>query len=814
MARNSAEPPGGGAPPPTGATRRTTVRPLPLFLGWSAFLCLCLFGLLRLEVGENAAAMLPDQGPAARDFQFLQQAPFAQRVLVSLEDMTGLGPERLTETSLALARELNSLGEPLIANAVAGPPATTGGGLDLLQLLLHRLPRLVTEQDLALLAQRLAPKELERRLGLAREQLLGPQGLVLQEIILQDPLDLRTLGLSKLRQVNLLPGMRLHNGAFLSRDGKHALVVATTDITMTDMRGAAGLLAAVDRAIQRTTPPEIRAGVICGHRYTLANADAIKKDLGLILPLSIVGLAALFALVVRTWRILFVLLAPALAFLGGVAALSLTPFFPVVSGVTLGFGGVLMGISVDFSLHVFTALRRTPREDRSRVLAELTRPLLYSGVTTAGAFCLMLLSDLPGVRQLSVFALAGLATALATALFLLPYLPLGAERPPSTKRTIRPRGRGYSGLVLAVWLLALLVLGWFGRGLVLHGDLRQLALQPPQLLQAEEDFRQTWGDVRGQAMVFAPAPTLEQALVLNDAAYQTMDEHLPEAQRHTVLSLAPLLPSQARQDANLHAWQEFWAKRIALLRQRFQAEAKALDFAPRAFAPFFQYLERTANGGLDYMTPEDLHEVGLGPLLDILIQGADAPGQERLLLTLADDTPELRQLFGMDSGPGEPRLVSQERFREEMGQALERDFSRFMLLAGGVVLLLVLALFRSPIRSAAALAPVLTALATLGGGMALAFGGLNIYGVVAAVLSIGLAVDYGIFMAWRPLHSLDHGVERAVTLSALSTLLGFGVLALATHPALHTLGLAVLLGLAGALPAALLVTPAIQRGRN
>lgn len=784
--------------------------PLPLFLGWGAFLCLCLFGLLRLEVGENAAAMLPDQGPAARDFQLLQQAPFAQRVLVSLEDIAGIGPERLTATALALALELNGIGKPLIVTAFAGPPASPEGGLDLLQLLLHRLPRLITEQDLALLEQRLTPGELKRRLGLAREQLLGPQGLVLQDILLQDPLDLRALGLAKLRQVNLLPGMRPHNGAFLSRDGKHALVVATTDIAMTDMRGAAALLAAIERAIHATTPPEIRAEVLCGHRYTMANAKAIKKDLGLILPLSIVGLVMLFALFARTWRILFVLLTPALAFLGGVAALSLTPFFPVVSGVTLGFGGVLMGISVDYSLHVFTALRRTPREDRSRVLAELTRPLLYSGVTTAGAFCLMLLSDLPGVRQLSVFALAGLATALATALFLLPHLPLGAERPPSVKRTTRPRSRRRNAPVLAIWLLALLVLGWSSRDLVLHGDLRQLALQPPELLQAEEDFRRTWGDVRGQAMVFAAAPTLEQALVINDAAFQAMDEHLPEAQRHALLSLAPLLPAQARQDANLHVWQEFWTEHIAPLRQQLQAEAKALGFAPQAFAPFFGYLERTTAGALDYMTPEDLHEAGLGSLLDILMQGADAPGQERLLLTLADDTPELRQLFGMDSEPGEPRLVSQERFREEMGQALERDFSRFMLLAGGVVLLLVLALFRSPVRGAAALAPVLTALATLGGGMTLAFGGLNIYGVVAAVLSIGLAVDYGIFMAWRPLHSLDHGVERAVTLSALSTLLGFGVLALATHPALHTLGLAVLLGLAGALPAALLVTPAFH----
>jgi predicted RND superfamily exporter protein len=54
-------------------------------------------------------------------------------------------------------------------------------------------------------------------------------------------------------------------------------------------------------------------------------------------------------------------------------------------------------------------------------------------------------------------------------------------------------------------------------------------------------------------------------------------------------------------------------------------------------------------------------------------------------------------------------------------------------------------------------------------------------------------------------------VDRAVLVSGLTTLAGFGALVLARHPALHSIGVTVLLGIGAAIPAALLVIPALSR---
>jgi predicted exporter len=88
---------------------------------------------------------------------------------------------------------------------------------------------------------------------------------------------------------------------------------------------------------------------------------------------------------------------------------------------------------------------------------------------------------------------------------------------------------------------------------------------------------------------------------------------------------------------------------------------------------------------------------------------------------------------------------------------------------------------------------------------------LNMMHLLMAIMVTGLSVDYGIFTtcffradSLRGKHSL-----LPVTLCALSTLSGFGVLALAAHPALSSLGITVLTGIGAAWPAAIVVTPAI-----
>jgi predicted exporter len=134
-----------------------------------------------------------------------------------------------------------------------------------------------------------------------------------------------------------------------------------------------------------------------------------------------------------------------------------------------------------------------------------------------------------------------------------------------------------------------------------------------------------------------------------------------------------------------------------------------------------------------------------------------------------------------------------------------------------MVIVLLLALqFRRVRAVAAAVAPVLSALAAMSLFCYLTGAQLTMMHLIMGIMVIGLAVDYGIFVVSEHLGGVGTTSARAVSLCALSTLIGFGVLAFAEHPALHALGITVLVGIGVAWPVALLVSPAfltIGKGR-
>ncbi|EKD37200.1 MAG: hypothetical protein ACD_75C01220G0001 [uncultured bacterium] len=81
--------------------------------------------------------------------------------------------------------------------------------------------------------------------------------------------------------------------------------------------------------------------------------------------------------------------------------------------------------------------------------------------------------------------------------------------------------------------------------------------------------------------------------------------------------------------------------------------------------------------------------------------------------------------------------------------------------------------------------------------------------LIMGVMVIGLSVDYGIFIVCAKLSGSESAPVRGVSLCAASTLIGFGVLAFAHHPALHALGVTVLVGIGMSCPTALFVSPAL-----
>jgi len=761
----------------------------PLGLATAALIIISALGATFINMEEDIAAMLPDRGSnVTRDFELLQSAPFARRAVIDLSSSSG----DLQGLVAAADRLVAELDPQLFGRVASGPDMTMQARL--LPWLTGALPALLTPDELSRLANELEQGGVEKRIEDNYAKLLAPQGWALKKLIRRDPLGLYTLGLEKLRYLNLIPGMRMVDGHFVSSDGHHALLLAEPPIAITDAAGARLLEAEFARA-SAGLPADIEVNLISGHRYTLANAEAIQGDLWWILSLSSLAILALFGIFLRSARALFVFLLPVCVVC--IAALAVAALFPVVSAITIGFGAVLLGITIDFGLHVYFALRHGEQAPVDK-LRGVVRPVLFGGLTTLAAFAVLLGSDLPGQRQLAVFSITGISVALLLALWVLPHLVPSGTAPELKVPGHDPHRQKYRNWLLGGWLLLLILCTAQAAGLQINGDLRSMSLVPAELAAGETQLRNTWGDFRGLAMIWSEGTDEQESLELNYRLFQLLRENYPE---DAPVTLAALLPPRRVQEQNLANWQNFWrSTRGKTIVASLQAKAAQLGFSAQAFAPFLTALE--APDGVQ--TLESLNAAGLADISHSLIS------TDHGLLTLMPDHPELGGLIARHFPQG-VIAVSPGGFRAELSAAIGHDFRRFIVSALVAVGLLLVVLFRRLKTVLVATVPVVTGLLVMFGTMA-SFGmSFNLFNVIATILVIGLGIDYGIFMVCRLRDGLDRATDRAVLVSGLTTLAGFGALALARHPALYSIGITVLLGIGAALPTALLVIPLLYR---
>ena len=79
----------------------------------------CGWKLSRLQVEENISALLPDgNSVVANDFQLLQQAPFARKLVVNLRASAGVSTDQLLDATDVLR---DALPPELFRRALSGP---------------------------------------------------------------------------------------------------------------------------------------------------------------------------------------------------------------------------------------------------------------------------------------------------------------------------------------------------------------------------------------------------------------------------------------------------------------------------------------------------------------------------------------------------------------------------------------------------------------------------------------------------------------------------------------------------------------------
>lgn len=446
---------------------------------------------------------------------------------------------------------------------------------------------------------------------------------------------------------------------------------------------------------------------------------------------------------------------------------------------SLVFGASLIGVSIDYAFHYLTErLLNKGNWDSQRALKHIFNAITLGLITSLIGYLGLLVAPFPGLQQLSLFSVVGLIAAYLT---VICWYPLLAKSPSKTKQPNLTLLRTW----LSLWQrpkvrlfvpLGLILLSLFALKLVVfNDDIRQLQAMPESLTSQERLIKQVSGIGQNQQMVLVKAQN-EQALLKRLKQLESqLDQWKTQGLLTGYQSISQYLPSIQEQQKNYQLVSELYQTQAATLVEKLNLTDNLTaisDFKPLTVK---EYLASPAAKNLSFLWLNQLQDKSAAIILI-----SDFSELNRLIdfVNSADDLSYLNKADEISS------IFKQ--FREHIS----------WLLMGAYLLISLLLMCRYPFKQAllVIIPPFIAACVGLAVTSIVGIP-ITIFNLLALILILGIGIDYTLFFAEQKTQVNNPNTLLAITLSAITTVLSFGLLALSETQAIHGFGITVLSGI-------------------
>ncbi|WP_422508215.1 MMPL family transporter [Stenotrophomonas sp. GZD-301] len=625
--------------------------------------------------------------------------------------------------------------------------------------------------------ERLQSEPVDGLAASALAALYGPMGAPRLTEWRQDPLSLwpqwwqeRALG----------SGLQMGDDGLLEADGKHWSIVQYDTVgSAFQLDGERHIDVLLDQAAEAAGKQAPGLEVLRAGVPLHAEAAAVQANR----EINTIGWGSLAAVLLLVWlafrSLRPILLVGASLLIGCGVALAVTVLvFGKVHVLTLVFGASLVGVAEDYGIHWFASRQAEPADRRWRLLRHLLPGLWLALLTSALAYLALGLAPFPGLRQMALFSVVGLAAAFLTVIFWFPWLDGGEIRPTGFSRWLGntldrwPRLHGRRPVTLFLGAAALLSAIGIAR-LDSNDDLRSLQSSPPDLIAQQIRISQMLGMPSPAQFFLVQGDSAEQVLQREEALVDRLRGLAADRQIGGYRAISDWLPSVQRQHADAALTATVEPQVLAqvgeavgepLARPGYASadlDAAAFLASPAAMPFRHLWLGKVGGGLASVVMVDDLSRADALTLLEAQAKGIDG-------VRWVDRTADFSTLL--------------KHYRKLMSG----------LLLVGIVLVFAVLYWRYRAQAWRVFAPTLVAGALTLGLLGLFGQPLQLFNVLALMLLLGMGIDYGIFLIE---HRGDASAWLAVCVGAASTWLSFGLLGLSATPALRAFGLTLLFGI-------------------
>ncbi|MGS0677374.1 MMPL family transporter [Shewanella sp. 125m-1] len=533
----------------------------------------------------------------------------------------------------------------------------------------------------------------------------------------------------------------------------------------------------------------IKAGALF---HAAAATDNAKQEVSSIGLLSLIGVVSLVWLAFRSFMplsIAVVTVSTSLLF----AVVTTALMFGELHLLTLVFGTSLIGISIDYCFHYYCERLNHPNDSSEKVIKKIFAAITLALLTSIIAYGAMGLAPFPGMQQVAVFCAAGLTGAYLTLVLAYPTLAAQPLKDASQALDVASRYQQFmlarftpkslkSQLLLTLGTTAFILVGLLQ--LTSNDDIRQLQHTPSDIQAEENKLRTLLSGGTDNQFLLVSGKTEEQV----KQQLAKLEPVLKQAEKDKLignhLSLSKFLPSQAEQALNYRLQGQVYLEHLdeiiaslGLDPQIKPALIKAYQTAKTDVISADNFLSHQAGASFKplWLSPTNhLDETGYGAI--VLLGGI------KQLDTFAALFNELHHVQLIDKVGDISTVMGHYR-------QLTLMLLLIALIAAGIIFTF---RFGRKLAAVVVAVPALSALLTLAC-LGMLQNPLTLFHALALILVFGIGVDYSLFFAESKQQT--RGVMMAVLMSAVSTLLAFGLLAFSQTPAINAFGLTLLLGI-------------------
>jgi 1-acyl-sn-glycerol-3-phosphate acyltransferase len=767
--------------------------------------CIMLFVFLgsKLSFDSDMQSMIPAAKTGKDITSVLLKNKALDKIVVSvsLKDSTQRDPDVLMSYMESFAENLQQLDSTKLISRVE-TAQDEEQFVYLVQALQENLPFLLNEKDYTAIDSLITEDGLRNTLEQNYRTLATPGGLALKQLLAKDPIGLSWFAMKKLNDLQLDENTTLYDGYIFSKDESHATFFIYTTYPSSDTKHNKPLLNLLHGARVSVESHEEFKNVDChyfgGQLVAAGNATQMQADTILTLSITIALLLLILILFFRNAFAPLQIMIPVL--FGGLFSMAMLYLLRgKVSLMALGASSVILGIAINYSLHFLTHLRHSG--SIKDTIRELTTPMTIGSFTTVFAFTSLLLVHTPVLQELGLFTAFNLIGSSLCTLIFLPHF-VKTPAPHIAKTTWLDKLSMYhpnknKWVVLGIVTLTL-VLGFYSNDVRFNEDMMKMNFMTNELSTSQDIINQRNAESLNSVFLVAEGNSMEDAFRENEKALEQLDTLKSKQLIRKYNSVSQFLLSSEKQQQKIAQWNAFWtADKKQKLTEQMVRIGTQIGFNATAFEPVKTMLAKT------YSKPDSLYTQVFTQLFKDLV--SEEKGRYKVLSLLKIKQENREKVYAAIQPTDTHYLTDRQLMTSHFVQFIKDDFYQILALTSLIVFLTILISYgRIEIALISFIPMVVTWICILGlmGLFGIEF---NIINIIISTLIFGLGDDYSIFITDSLIEKYKYGklkinsVKTSIYLSAITTMIGLGILVFAKHPALKSIALVSVIGIASIL---------------